>query len=86
MALRAGDELSFDGQFLSVPTTNVPVAQLSKKMMKDLDIWLTRGYMVCSANIRFVVAWRPKNEAVDALREREEYAVLLVDLEMKKND
>lgn len=86
LALRAGDELSFDGQFLSVPTTNVPVAQLSKKMMKDLDIWLTRGYMVCSANIRFVVAWRPKNEAVDALREREEYAVLLVDLEMKKND
>lgn len=39
-----------------------------------------KGYLVSSATIRFVVAWKPK----DAPKDEKEHAVLLLDLELKK--
>ncbi len=79
LALRAGEQLRFDDNCLYSPKTNLSVAQLSKKMQKELCVWAERGYEVSSAAIRFIVAWRPK----DALKE-EEYAVSLVDLCLSK--
>ncbi|MCQ2218902.1 MAG: RecQ family ATP-dependent DNA helicase [Paludibacteraceae bacterium] len=80
LALRAGGELRFDNNYLVVPNTNLPVAQLSQKMQTDLLGWADKNYFVTSATIRFIVAWRPK----DAPKEEKEHAVLLVDLNLKK--
>lgn len=76
LSLRAGGPLRFDNNYLYIPDTNIAVAKLSKKMQEELLEWMQRGYSVTSANIRFVVAWRPK----DAQKTDQEYAVLLVEL------
>ena len=80
LALRAGDQLRFDNNYLFSLTTNQPVVQLSQKMQADLLSWDERGYSVSSSTIRFIVAWRPK----DAPKEEKEHAVLLVDLCLTK--
>lgn len=65
---------------LYVPNNQQPVAQLSQKMQAELAQWALKGYLVSSATIRFVVAWKPK----DAPKDEKEHAVLLLDLELKK--
>ena len=80
LALRAGDTLRFDNNYLYDCRTNMAVAQLSQKMQAELSTWGERGYSIFSASIRFVVAWRPK----DATHEEKESAVLLIDLMLKK--
>lgn len=80
LALRAGQTLRFDKNYLYDCFTDMAVAQLSQKMQGELRLWTEKGYSVISAPIRFVVAWRPK----DAPQEEKEYAVLLVDLILKK--
>lgn len=80
LALRAGQVLRFDNNYLYDCGTNKAVAQLSQKMQADLRLWSEKGYSVASASIRFIVAWRPK----DAPQEEKESAVLLVDLSLKK--
>ncbi len=76
LALRAGEQLRFDNNYLYSLMTNLPVVQLSQKMQADLLSWDKRGYKVSSSTIRFIVAWRPK----DAPKEEKEHAVLLLDL------
>ena len=76
LALRAGEQLLFNNNYLYTLHANVPVALLSQRMQADLQAWVERGYNVSGATIRFIVAWRPK----DAPKEEEEHAVLLVDL------
>ena len=49
-------------------------------MSHELVLWDERGYMVSSATIRFVVAWKPK----DASKDEKENAVLLLNLGLKK--
>ena len=80
LALRAGEQLRFDSNYLYSLRANVPVAQLSKRMQADLCVWAEKGYEVSSSTIRFIVAWRPK----DAQKKEEEHAVLLVDLRLSK--
>lgn len=80
LALRAGEQLHFDNNYLYSLTTNLPVVQLSQKMQADLLSWEEKGYMVSSSTIRFIVAWRPK----DAPKEEKEHAVLLLDLCLTK--
>lgn len=53
-----------------------PVARLSQKMQGELMKWKEKGYVVVSASVRFIVAWKPK----DAPKEEEETAVILADL------
>ena len=66
-----------------VPRTGKPVAKLSAAMQKVLSEWMEKGYLVNSASVRFVVAWKPKN----APKEAEETAVLLPDIVMvRKGD
>ncbi|MFW5612657.1 MAG: UvrD-helicase domain-containing protein, partial [Prevotella pectinovora] len=80
LALRAGEQLRFDSNYLYSLRANVPVAQLSKRMQADLCVWAEKGYEVSSSTIRFIVAWRPK----DVPKREEEHAVLLVDLRLSK--
>lgn len=79
LALRAGQPLRFDNNYLYDCHTNMAVAQLSQKMHGELSLWAERGYSVQTASIRFIVAWRPK----DAPKEEKESAVLLVDLTLR---
>ena len=77
LALRAGQKLRFDDNYLYDYRTDMVVAQLSQKMQGELTQWSEKGYYVNSAIIRFIVAWRPKDTP------QEEYAVLLVDLTLR---
>lgn len=77
LALRAGQTLRFENNFLYDPATNIPLAQLSQKMQRELITWIDKGYKVTDAVIRFIVAWKPKEAT-------EEYAVLLADLTLTK--
>ena len=81
LALRAGQPLRLEDNFLYGFHSDVPVAQLSQKMLADLSLWAEKGYKPVSAVIRFVVAWRPK----DATKEEKEHAVLLVDLMLQNS-
>lgn len=80
LALRAGQRLRFDNNYLYELGSYNAVAQLSQKMQDELQLWVDKNYKVVSASIRFIVAWRPK----DAPQEEKEHAVLLVDLMLKK--
>lgn len=80
LSLRSGEKLCFANNLLYVPNNQQPVAQLSQKMKAELAQWALKGYLVSSATIRFIVAWKPK----DAPKDEKEHAVLLLDLELKK--
>lgn len=81
LAMRAGQELRFDNNYLYDIRNNMPVCQLSQKMQGELLSWGEKGYSVSAAFIRFIVAWRPK----DAPKDEKEHAVLLVDLKLNKD-
>lgn len=82
LALRAGQQLRYNNNYLYDVITNNPVCHLSHKIQSELRGWFEKGYLVKSSSIRFIVAWRPK----DAPREEQEHAVLLVDLTLNKNN
>lgn len=78
LALRSGDSLQYsDGTLMSVD--GVPVAQISTKLREELAQWNAKGYVVQSAEVRYIVAWRPK----DAPTDQPEVAVLLADLHLQ---
>lgn len=79
LALRAGQKLRFENNYLYEMEGNKTIAQLSQKMQNELLAWTEKNYYVVSASIRFIVAWRPK----DAQHE-EEHAVVLADLMLRK--
>lgn len=81
LALRAGQKLRYDGEYLYDMQTNKPVGKLSKKIMSELSDWIEKHYSISDVSIRFIVAWRPK----DAPKEEKESAVLLVDLTLSKS-
>ena len=80
LALRSGDPLCYKDFFLYETVGNRPVVKLSSRMQKVLIDWEKRGYTVRSAQVRFVVAWKPK----DAPAGEPETAVLLADLVLEK--
>lgn len=82
LSLRAGQQLHFDNNYLYDIITNRPICQLSQKIQGELSLWFQKGYLITSASIRFIVAWRPK----DAPKEEKEHAVVLVDLNLKKQN
>ena len=82
LSLRAGEQLRFADNYLYALDASRPIAQISKKMQDELVLWNERGYMVSSATIRFVVAWKPK----DAPKDEKENAVLLLNLGLKKSE
>ena len=81
LALRSGDALFLEDCLFLVPTTHRQVAKLSTNMQAVLSSWKEKGYSVCSACVRFVVAWKPK----DAPKEESETAVLLIDVVLSQH-
>ncbi|MBQ0034745.1 MAG: RecQ family ATP-dependent DNA helicase [Bacteroidales bacterium] len=77
---RAGDELRYYDNMLYDAKGSVGLAKLSAKMQGELVAWQEKGYEVKSSNIRFIVAWKPK----DSAKNDPEYAVLLADLKLQK--
>ena len=82
LALRSGDPLILEDSYLLVPSTHRAVAKLSTKMQTDINNWKEKGYIVHSASVRFVVAWKPK----DAPKEEPESAVLLIDMTLVQSN
>lgn len=80
LALRAGQKVYYDNNYLYDLKTNKSVCQLSNKIQGELCLWREKNYFVSDALVRFIVAWRPK----DAPKEEKEHAVLLVDLTLNK--
>ncbi len=80
LSLRSGERLKFSSNYFYTGSSNSPVAQLSQGMQEKLKGWEKKGYKVCSASIRFIVSWKPK----DAPKDEAEHAVLLLDLQLKK--
>lgn len=80
LKLKGGDMLHYNDFMLYEPTTNKPVAKLSKGMQNKLTEWMNKGYSVKSASVRFIVAWKPK----DAPKEEKESAVILADLTLSR--
>ena len=77
--LRSGMKLSYcDGYlFAQISGISVRVAKLSKACMESINGWLQRGYYLCNAIVRFVVAWKGQDDT-------EETAVLLPDIQFAK--
>ena len=59
---------------------NIAIAKLSSKMKETLSEWIDKGYEVKSASVRFIVAWKSKEDS----KEEPETAVLLPDLVLCK--
>ena len=78
LALRSGMPLAYHDWYFSCPDTGRDIALLSNSMQKKLQAWLDKGYRVCYASIRFIVAWKPKGSPKDT----EETAVTLIDMRM----
>lgn len=78
---RSGSQLFFSDAFLSVELNgkNIPIVKLSKACREKLQTLSKRGYIPYSANIRFIVAWRGKEDA-------EETAVVLPDIYLRKHN
>lgn len=79
LSLRSGDRLVVKDNIVFTPST-LSVAQLSKNMQENIEVWRSRGYEISSAVVRFIVSWKPK----DAPKEDPEIAVLLPDLILKR--
>ena len=82
LSLRSGDPLDYKNFMLFLPGKETPVALLSQAMQKKMADWQQRGYQVQSAYVRFIVAWKGK----DAPKDEMETAVLLPDIEMRRED
>lgn len=82
LALRCGDMLSYnsaDNTFVAEKNGR-NVAKLSKKMQDTISQWANKGYQVKSSKIRFIVAWKSKNDS----KEERETAVILIDMLLQK--
>ena len=80
LALRSGDALLYKGDVFYDVKTNKPVAQVSARMKATIFYWEEKGYVVRSASVRFIVAWRPK----DAKRSEPEIPVVLADMVLER--
>ena len=80
LALRSGDALLYKGDVFYDVKTNKPVAQVSARMKATISYWEEKGYVVHSASVRFIVAWRPKN----AKRSEPEIPVVLADMVLER--
>lgn len=80
--LHSGKELFLKDCFLYVERngSTIPAAKLSKACVENLEGLAKKGYTPVSAEVRFVVAWKGKDDPKDA----EEVAVLLPDIYLKK--
>lgn len=76
LSLQGGDTLHYNNHFLFDTRKNIAIAKLSSRMKETLLFWFDKGYEVKSASVRFVVAWKSREDSKDD----PETAVLLPDL------
>jgi len=74
LKLRSGDPLRYANGILSTPE-GIIIAALSNSKKNELLKLESKGYHVVSAEVSFVVAWRPKEE-------QNEYGVCLATLHL----
>ncbi len=82
LSLQSGDSLHYNNHFLFETKQNIAIAKLSSRMKETLSEWIDKGYEVKSASVRFIVAWKSKDDS----KEEPETAVLLPDLVLCKKD
>ena len=80
LALNSGDILTYRDEMFFTPSSTVAVAKISASMRDTITDWLSKGYQVKSAKVRFVVAWKP----ADSSKGSPEYAVMLPDLVLQR--
>ena len=80
-ALHSGTTLTLQGKelYAQIGGKTYSVAMLSKAAQGTLNGLLAKGYCVQSVRVRFVVAWRNKDEA-----DKNEYAIILPDIFLEK--
>lgn len=78
--LRSGMLLSISGDYLTARLNNrdVFVAKLSKAFIEKMDKLSNKGYLATSAQIRFLVYWKGKNDTEESL-------IILSDMYFKKD-
>lgn len=78
LRLRSGDTLRYSNGFL-VSAKGEYMASLSKAKRQQIDSLQERGYCVASAEVSYVLAWRPREEP-------QEVAVCLANLILRKTN
>ena len=78
LRLRSGDTLRYSNGFL-VSAQGEYMASLSKAKCQQIDSLQERGYCVASAEVSYVLAWRPREEP-------QEVAVCLANLILRKTN
>ena len=80
LKLHSGMPLSLRDEYVSaeIEGRTVRIAKLSKACMENMDHYMQKGYSPASASVRFVVAWKGKED-------EEETAVLLPEIHFKKD-
>ncbi len=76
LRLRSGDKMRYSNGFL-VTQQGDYIAKLSTNMMDRMKEYEGKGYAVTSAEVSFVIAWRPRDEHF-------EVAICLANLELKR--
>ena len=75
--LRSGDKLLYNDGFL-LNEQGINIAALSAAGKEKLTPWLDKGYVVKTAKVSYIVAWRPQDANA-------EYAVCLPNIILSKN-
>lgn len=75
LSLKSGESLHYK-DFTLYDITNKPIAKLSEKGQDFVSKWISKGYEIRSASVRFIIAWKPK----DSPKNGPEYAIVLPDL------
>lgn len=81
LALRSGTPLDYHSPYFYIKNSNKIVGKASKRMLDTLCKWQHAGYEPVEAKVRFVVAWRPKEDK----HSEHETAVLLPDMVLRKS-
>ena len=77
LCLRSGDPLKYVNGYL-LSSQDDYIACLSRSMRQQMDEIQQKGYRVVSAQVSYILAWRPRDE-------RKEVAVCLANIVLQKN-
>lgn len=77
--MRSGDKLTVADEYFcaNVKGNDVKFAKMSKAFREKINVFLSRGYVVSGASVRFVVWWKGKTDV-------DETAIVLPKIYLKK--
>ncbi|MGN0536954.1 MAG: RecQ family ATP-dependent DNA helicase [Acutalibacteraceae bacterium] len=76
---KSGDRLYLRGKLLYENGSKIPIAILSQSAKERLEQFYQKGYQVYDVKIRFIVAWKSKEQ-------QRENAIILPDIYLRKKD